>query len=92
MGITALERARKLEAEAKELRRQEKRFWEGIEARRDEVAEHLGVGQTHTDLMDAAAQLYGISAGELYEYVTAEQQLELYFRQHGGKGADEWET
>lgn len=92
MANAALERARQLEAEAKELRRQEKRFWEEVDERREEISEHLGVGQAPTDLMSNAAQLYGITAEELYAYVTSEQQVEFYFQQHGRKEAKQWEA
>lgn len=83
MANLNLQRAAELEAEAKALRRAEKKFWDDIEGRKEEILEHFGVGQfieAQSDILSEVAMSYGISSDELYDYITSDSVRGFYQR------------
>ena len=88
-----LEKAKQLEAEAKELRRAEKKFWDEVSDRQDEILEFFSkknVGQKFEKMsdnkLDEAASFYGITADELFDYIISERQINYYKNTHKLEG------
>lgn len=78
----ALERARELEAEAKALRRQEKKFWDDVKERAAEVKAFLNIGQNSEILSDTHAEEIGkiveSACGSITDLDALEEYLEKY--------------
>ncbi len=81
---TAMDRAKALEAEAKAIRRAEKKFWQDVDDRREEVMEHLDVGHISEDVSDTRlkelADAYDTTQDLLIEYIK-NPSVSKHFRQ-----------
>lgn len=73
-----LEKARKLEAEAKAIRREAKEFWAVVDANADEVIKHFGL----CDKLQPVADMYGITVEALIEFISSDSQVSYYKRTH----------
>ena len=76
------ERAAKLEAEAKRLRREEKEFWDEVEERIDEIRKKYPDKSEVSDKYDKICRTYGcVTASEkedLYRHIISTRQIEYY--------------
>lgn len=77
-----IEKAKRLEAQAKAIRRAEQQFWKDINLRKDEIMEHFNVGQKDVRLSEKltliSSEKYGISEIELLEYIMSESVIAYY--------------
>ena len=75
---------KKLQDSARQHARAEAKFWKEIDARKDEVAEHLGLKNDleRASKLNEALQKYGCSEAEFWEYVLSQGQVSYYRNTH----------
>ena len=75
------EQLRILSAKKKRIAREKEQFMRDVDEAKSEILAHWGITPADKD-WKAAAELYGVSEGELYQHITSSQQVDYYKRTH----------